>query len=518
MVVKFFSNKKGGSSKAIDYLLNEREQLGTARVLQGDKDITRKIINSISFKQKVTVGCLNFEEQNLSDEKKRAIMQDFEETLLPGLDKNEYNILWVEHTDKQHTELNFVIPKIHLESKKSLNPYYHKADLKRVDLWQSKTNLEHNLSNPKDPSKKRTHEVHQIRHINKDYEQLDKLLHNLVEDGTIKNRDHLKELLTDNGYTITRSGKDYISLKTPESKRATKMKGAIYNERFTSLEELRTISKETSRDTRKYNNRDTQRELRDIREQLNKHIQDKSEKLTRQYHRELHQEQSKDRELPQEEVKRDRGHTNEPSQQQNISNDNINHSRNSNTISTNHIPDDNIRHTNTQISTKQRNGVLLPDNERGAVNDSTRTTADGRKSRTYQDIGRKVRSVHKQLEESDKEVRKSSSRDTEYLRERTQQFSSNISERVRDLTRSKQDNNEQSESHIRQIDRIREYRQQQRYDRTNSTYLTSRKLDRAVKRTESIVQEKQAERKARYEKYKDLVRPRRRSQGMSMSR
>ena len=33
MVVKFFSNKIGGSVKALDYLLNEREKDGTARVL-----------------------------------------------------------------------------------------------------------------------------------------------------------------------------------------------------------------------------------------------------------------------------------------------------------------------------------------------------------------------------------------------------------------------------------------------------------------------------------------------------
>ena len=65
MVVKFFSNKKGGSSKAIDYLLNHREQQGTAKVLQGDPQLTRQIINSIQYKQKTTVGCLSFEEKNI---------------------------------------------------------------------------------------------------------------------------------------------------------------------------------------------------------------------------------------------------------------------------------------------------------------------------------------------------------------------------------------------------------------------------------------------------------------------
>ena len=78
MVVKFFSNKKGGSAKAVNYLLNHREQEGTARVLQGDPQLTRKIINDIKFKQKTTVGCLSFEEKNISEEMKLKLMADFE--------------------------------------------------------------------------------------------------------------------------------------------------------------------------------------------------------------------------------------------------------------------------------------------------------------------------------------------------------------------------------------------------------------------------------------------------------
>ena len=51
MVVKFFSNKKGGSVKALDYLLNEREKDGTARVLAGDEQLTRNIIKGTSNNQ-----------------------------------------------------------------------------------------------------------------------------------------------------------------------------------------------------------------------------------------------------------------------------------------------------------------------------------------------------------------------------------------------------------------------------------------------------------------------------------
>ena len=176
MVVKFFANKKGGSSKAIDYLLNEREAQGTARILKGDEQLTRDIIKSIDYKQKTTVGCLSFEEPNISEDMKYQLMKDFENMLLPNME-NKYNILWIEHIDKGRLELNFVIPKIELETQKSLNPYYHKADLPRVEMWQDIQNLEHNFTNPKDPSKARTVETNNKEiHLSKDYEQLDKLL------------------------------------------------------------------------------------------------------------------------------------------------------------------------------------------------------------------------------------------------------------------------------------------------------------------------------------------------------
>ncbi|MGK3325838.1 hypothetical protein ACSLPB_29600, partial [Escherichia coli] len=42
---------------------------------------------------------------------------------LPGLEKNQYSILWVEHQDKGRLELNFVIPNMELQTGKRLQPY-----------------------------------------------------------------------------------------------------------------------------------------------------------------------------------------------------------------------------------------------------------------------------------------------------------------------------------------------------------------------------------------------------------
>lgn len=61
------------------------------------------------------------------------MMASFERVLMPGLEKNQYSILWVEHRDKGRLELNFVIPNMELQSGKRLQPYYDRADRPRID-------------------------------------------------------------------------------------------------------------------------------------------------------------------------------------------------------------------------------------------------------------------------------------------------------------------------------------------------------------------------------------------------
>ena len=285
MVVKFFGNKKGGSTASIDDLLNERKSKGTARLLQGDEQLTRDIINSLNFKQKTTVGCLSFEEKNISEDLKYKLMADFENMLLPNM-QDRYNILWVEHIDKGRLELNFVIPKIDLESQKSLNPYYHKADLKRVELWQDLTNLENSFTNPKDPSKARTLETNSKElHLSKDYETLDKTLHELVNAGALESRADIIELLQKNNIEVTRTGADYLAIKLPESKKAKRFKGEIYNEQFTSTGELDKVSERKKREVEQFNNRDIKQEIRELRAELNQHTQAKVEYYGKRFKR-----------------------------------------------------------------------------------------------------------------------------------------------------------------------------------------------------------------------------------------
>jgi len=214
MYIKFFGNKKGGSKASVNYLLNERVTEGTAKILKGNAEFTKAIIGEIKNKQKVTVGSINLSDgETLTLEQKETIMSDFEKTLCPGMSENQYNILWVEHTDKGRLELNFVIPKIELTTQKSFNPYFHKVDFARIDMFEDIQNIKYNLQSKKDPANAQTLQGEK-KNINlvKDYKELDNTLYQLVQSGDIQNREHMIELLKATNIKVTRSNKEGISV------------------------------------------------------------------------------------------------------------------------------------------------------------------------------------------------------------------------------------------------------------------------------------------------------------------
>ena len=289
MIVKFFGNRKGGGVSSIDYLLNDRREKGTARILQGDEQTTRNLILSLTQKHKVCVGCLSFEEAQISETAKKEIMQSFENMLLTPAMQGRYNILWVEHTDKGRLELNFVIPKIDLESKKAFNPYFHMADCKRKDIWTDFVNLTYNLTDPKDPAKENAIQgsKKQIGLI-RDYEALDELLNAEVMKGNITSRENLISLLKAQNIEVTRQGKDYISVKLQDSPKAKRLKGGIYDEQFTEPSKLSEISSSRSTKEREFNAREREPILAELRQRLESHIQSKA-----RFYTELHNRVSK---------------------------------------------------------------------------------------------------------------------------------------------------------------------------------------------------------------------------------
>lgn len=181
---------------------------------------------------------MSFKEDNIDQNVKKELIREFERILF-GMYKERFNILWIEHIDKGRLELNFVIPKIDLKSGLAFNPYYHKADMPLIDSWQNYTNLRFNFSDPKDPAK--SHILQGQRKelsLIKDYIELERILIDKFINQEFTCRSDILKAFNDSNIEITRVGGDYVSVKLPNSKKARRFKGDMFNEKFTSIEAM----------------------------------------------------------------------------------------------------------------------------------------------------------------------------------------------------------------------------------------------------------------------------------------
>ncbi|WP_104638633.1 relaxase family protein [Helicobacter bizzozeronii] len=300
MLVKFFRKHKGSKSDGtacIDYLLNQRVQQGTAKLLKGNPKDTKALIRAIPRECKLCAGCLSFEERNIDESLKQEIMQSFEQMLMTEVMADRYDILWVEHTDKDRLELNFVIPCVDLISLERLVPFFAKVDLLRVDAWKDYINAKYHLSDPKAFEKQRdivgiNTKTPQGKMLYKSAEELQQVIVEAVSSGTLSSKAQIVEQLIANGYEIMRNGKQagkgYLGIKPPGAPRAFRLKGVFYDERFTNTQSLGKLLKEysaspqkragaTSTEPNRSGNKDhrehSQEHLATLAQRLKKHIE-----------------------------------------------------------------------------------------------------------------------------------------------------------------------------------------------------------------------------------------------------
>ncbi len=235
MIVKFFSRGSGSCKATMDYLLGKENDREGARLLSGEPELTRQLSDSLDFKTRYTVGVLSFEEGNIPNEKKRAIMESFESSLLAGLEKDQYNMTWIEHTDKDRLELNFVIANQELTTGKRLQPYYDKVDRPLVENWKQVINHEYGLTDPHDPSKTQAIKALNSQNLPKDVrkvkEQIGQAIAQQIEQGNITNRKDVIDTLEQAGFEIARETDKSIRIKNPDGKRNIRLEGVIYENR-----------------------------------------------------------------------------------------------------------------------------------------------------------------------------------------------------------------------------------------------------------------------------------------------
>jgi intein/homing endonuclease len=142
-------------------------------------------------------------------------MDAFEQVFFAGLEPDQRNILWVRHSHAGHHELHFVIPRVELASGNSFNATPEHADLHnaRFIRWGAT------------PGKDERAEAKEAIHA---------FLKTKLEANLVHNRVDVLAALQEVGLEINRAGKDYITVKDPESGEKLRLKGGIYAEQWQS--------------------------------------------------------------------------------------------------------------------------------------------------------------------------------------------------------------------------------------------------------------------------------------------
>ncbi|CAD7560883.1 mobilization relaxase (plasmid) [Aeromonas hydrophila] len=241
MIVKFHARGVGRGSGPIDYLLGPQRDREGATLDRGDPGLIEALIDSSPYAKKYTSGVLSFQEADLPREDKDKLMDSFERALLPGLDRDQYACLWVEHRDKERLELNFVIPNIELLSGKRLQPYFDRADRPRIDAWKVVVNAQLGLHDPDDPLNKRALMTpSNLPKAKQDAAQAitDGLL-SLAAAGELADRGDVVATLKQHGFEVVRESRKSISIADPEGGRNIRLKGALYEQDFRAGQDLR---------------------------------------------------------------------------------------------------------------------------------------------------------------------------------------------------------------------------------------------------------------------------------------
>lgn len=242
MITKYLPRGSGSIDATFDYLLGKERDRAGASVLRGNPELTRQLANSLDFKNRYTVGVHSFFEQDLPHDIKQEIMDSYENTMFAGLDRDQYDITWIQHLDKGRLELNMVIPKVELESGKAFNPYYDAVDRELADTWKDYINAKYDLHDPNDPANiDLTAENQRLPADKKEIKaHIDNGLLNLCKAGQLNSRADVVKTLERAGFEIARTTPTSISIKDPNGGRNIRLKGAIYDEKFTGLsKELR---------------------------------------------------------------------------------------------------------------------------------------------------------------------------------------------------------------------------------------------------------------------------------------
>ena len=154
-----FKSNKQPIKRAFNYLLNQRVNDNTAKLLKGNRELAESLEKLSTAKTKYFSGVLSFaeREKHFTEEEKMEIIEAFERTFCPDdYLRERLNFTWIQHTDKKRLELNFVVnstlrndPDKLLKNKKEFY-HWHKPQIKRFDAFRDFIDAKYGLASVHD--------------------------------------------------------------------------------------------------------------------------------------------------------------------------------------------------------------------------------------------------------------------------------------------------------------------------------------------------------------------------------
>lgn len=239
------STRANGCAAAIDYLLGERDHKGDLRpdiqVLRGDPYSVAAVADTLDFSRTYTSGVISWAPEEVPTETEiEAVLTDWEALAFAGLAPDRYAFTAVLHReDNGGVHVHTITARVDLETGKALNiaPPGHLRDF---DAFRDKWNHEKGWARPDDPLRKRVvqpdFEAYKTPAIKPKLKtEITEHLLDIAAQGLILDAKDVRQYLTESlDCEITRSGKDYLSIKPEGATRAIRLKGEMYGEGWTA--------------------------------------------------------------------------------------------------------------------------------------------------------------------------------------------------------------------------------------------------------------------------------------------
>lgn len=292
MHIKFLGRGKGKGSAAINYVLGEMDHQGVARafppeILRGNPCQTGLLADSLQFLHKYRSAVIAWHpDDKPSDAQIQEVLNEFERVAFAGLEPDQYDFTAVLHRESDSVHVHIIIPRVELSSGKSFNPSppgWHKDYDPLRDYFNEKYNwvspdISQNpsvarISQPSIDALRKNSRM-EVKNILEEY------LLNQIEEGSVSCREEILACLRDIGFSISRAGKNYITIEDNDNRDKIRLKGVIYEHTWT-IE--RTLKSENQNKTETTKNRESR--IAAIRRELENRISERARYNKTRYER-----------------------------------------------------------------------------------------------------------------------------------------------------------------------------------------------------------------------------------------